>query len=122
MRSMGWMMSYNQKYYNIKTKSSDGILFDSKREASRWEQLRLLQRAGKIQDLGRQVKFVLIPAQRDDKGKLIEREVAYKADFVYLDLETGKTVVEDAKGMKTKDYIIKRKLMLWVHNIRLKEV
>lgn len=110
------------KYYNVKTKSSDGIVFDSMKEANRWEQLRLLQRAGKITNLERQVKFVLIPAQRDERGKLIEREVAYKADFVYLDLETNQKVVEDVKGMKTKDYTIKRKLMLWVHKIRIKEV
>lgn len=111
-----------QKYYNLKTKSSDGIVFDSMKEASRWEQLRLLQRAGKISDLERQVKFVLIPAQRDERGKLVEREVSYKADFVYHDVETGEKVVEDVKGMKLDTYKIKRKLMLWVHKIRIKEV
>ena len=54
------------------------------------------------------------------KGKLLERECAYIADFVYT--ENGKIVVEDTKGLRTKDYIIKRKLMLYVHNIRVREV
>lgn len=114
-------MSAN-KYYNVKTKSSDGIVHDSMKEAYRWEELLLLQRAGKISDLKRQVKYVLVPAQKDERGKLIEREVSYKADFVYTDTSTGKEVVEDAKGMKLDTYKIKRKLMLWVHNIRIKEV
>jgi len=74
----------------------------------------------KITDLRRQVKYVLIPAQRDENGKLIEREVSYKADFVYE--YDGETVVEDTKGVKTKEYIIKRKLMLYVHGIRIHEI
>lgn len=110
------------KYYNIKTKSSDGIVFDSGKEAARWEQLRLLLRAGKIQDLQRQVKFVLIPKQLNDKGKMVERECAYVADFTYTDTETGEYIVEDTKGIKTKDFIIKRKLMLWVHKIQVKVI
>ena len=127
-------MRYN-KYYNVKTKTSDGIEFDSRSEARRWIELKLLERAGEIEDLQRQVKFVLIPAQYEtieryskkgdrlkDGTKLIERECAYIADFVYRDKKTGETVVEDTKGMRTKDYILKRKLMLWVHNIKIKEV
>ena len=53
---------------------------------------------------------------------MIEKSCVYIADFVYKDEETGRTVVEDAKGVKTKDYIIKRKLMLWLHGIRIAEV
>jgi hypothetical protein len=53
------------------------------------------------------------------RGKLLEREVAYIADFVYT--EDGKRIVEDSKGFKTKDFIIKRKLMLYMHGIRIKE-
>jgi hypothetical protein len=108
------------------------LLFDSKREARRHTQLQLLQAAGAIRDLQRQVKFVLIPAQREPdtigpkggrkQGKLLERECAYIADFVYTDCETGETVVEDTKGVRTKDYVIKRKLMLYVHGIRIREV
>lgn len=108
------------KYGNKKIVTEDGI-FDSKREYTRWCELKLLQRAGEIRDLRRQVSFVLIPAQKDNRtGKLLEREVKYIADFVYSD--EGFTVVEDAKGVRTKEYIIKRKLLLKEYGIRIKEV
>ena len=120
------------KYQAIKT-TVDGIEFDSRKEARRYQELLLLQRAGTIRNLQRQVKYVLIPAQYDTyarlgkKGQrlkdgkvLLERECAYIADFVYE--ENGKTVVEDTKGVKTKDYTIKRKLMLYVHKIKIREV
>ena len=96
-----------------------GLVFDSRKEYIRWYELVLLQKAGQISDLNRQVKFELIPSQRI-AGKVVERACSYVADFVYT--ENGKTVVEDTKGFKTKDYIIKRKLMLWVHGIRVVEV
>lgn len=107
------------KYFNKKV-TINGEQFDSKKEAKRYQELLLLQRAGKISGLRRQVKFVLIPTQRID-GKVVEREVSYVADFVYNDLENGKPVVEDSKGMRTKDYIIKRKLMLRMYNVRILE-
>ena len=106
--------------YRAKKTEVEGIVFDSKKEAARYQELKLFERAGVISDLQRQVKFVLIPVQRIN-GKVVERECSYVADFVYLD-EAGKKVVEDTKGVKTKDYIIKRKLMLYVHGIRIKEV
>ena len=137
-------MRYNSKYYNIKTRTSDGLVFDSTKEARRWEQLLMLQKAGKvtslerggvIKDLKCQVKYELIPAQYEtyeryskkgnklkDGHRLIERKVEYVADFTYTDTETGQNIVEDAKGIRTKDYIIKRKLMFAVHGIRIKEV
>lgn len=65
-----------------------------------------------------QEKFVLIPAQKID-GKVVERACTYIADFVYT--ENGKLVVEDCKGMKTESYKIKKKLMLYVHGIQIKE-
>lgn len=80
-----------------------------------------MQKSGKIANLDRQVKFELIPSQRVC-GKVVERAVHYVADFVYVDTETEKRVVEDSKGFKTKDYIIKRKLMLFIHGIRVREV
>lgn len=108
----------------------DGIEFDSKREAKRYSELVLLQKCGQISDLQLQVKYKLLPSQyapdtvdkngKIKKGKLLEREITYIADFVYK--ENGETVVEDAKGMRRKDYIIKRKLMLYVYRIRIKEV
>lgn len=107
-----------QKYRARKTEV-DGIVFDSKLEAHRYRELKLLEKAGEISDLQLQVKYELIPAQRLD-GKVVERALNYVADFVYL--ENNKWVVEDTKGVRTRDYIIKRKLMLYVHHIRIKEV
>ena len=111
------------KYYSRKVRTSDGIVHDSQREATRWTELKLLERAGQIKNLQRQVKFVLIPKQVEYIGKkikVLERECSYIADFVYQ--EGGQTVVEDTKGVRTKDYIIKRKLMLYVHKIKIREV
>lgn len=96
--------------------------YDSRKEHNRAAQLKLWQRAGVISNLREQVPFVLIPAQRGADGKVVERECKYIADFVYTDNETGKTVVEDTKGFRTKDYIIKRKLMLSVNGIQIKEI
>ena len=109
------------KYFAKKVKAPDGQVFDSQREYQRWGVLKLLQRAGKISDLQRQVKFILIPTQRDQKGKVVERELSYVADFVYMDLERGVKVVEDTKGFKTEAYKIKKKLMLCIHEIRITE-
>lgn len=100
--------------YHAKKTVLDGIVFDSRREANRYAELKLLQRAGEIKSLRCQVPFELIPSQDG------ERAVKYIADFVYE--ENGKEVVEDAKGFHPKEYIIKRKLMLWVHGIKVREV
>jgi len=108
--------------YGAKKITCNGIKHDSKAEQRRWYELQLMERAGEIRDLKRQVKHELIPAQRDSNGKLLERAVRYISDFEYIDNRTGKCVVEDVKGMRTKDYIIKRKLMLWVYKIRITEV
>lgn len=108
-------------YRNIDGKT---VKFDSGHEAHRYDELRLMQRAGEIRDLRRQVRYVLIPAQRDSKGNLIERQAVYTADFVYKD-RSGREIVEDAKAPPTrteKDYILRRKLMLWVHGVRIREV
>ncbi len=89
-----------QKYGNRKT-IIDGIIFDSRKEADRYAELRLLQKAGRISQLSLQVPFMLAPAQYG------ERAVKYIADFTYM--ENGLLVVEDVKGYKTKEYIVKRK-------------
>ena len=104
--------------YRSKKTVIDGITFDSKKEANRYMELKMLEEAGTIQDLQRQVKYVLIPTQRIN-GKLVEKECSYKADFVYK--ENGETIVEDTKGFRTSNYKIKRKLMLYVHGIRIRE-
>ena len=108
--------------YGAKKTTFMGMTFDSKKEADRFAQLRYMQMGKLIGGLQCQYKFILVPEQRDEKGKVIERAVTYIADFVYTDLKTGELVVEDTKGVKTKDYIIKRKLMLHVHGIRIREV
>ena len=125
-----WNRVKTAKYGSNKVQV-DGITFDSKHEARRYQELLLLKRAGEISDLRLQVKYILIPAQREPDtigprggkkaGKLIEKEVAYYADFVYTDKD-GNTIVEDAKGYRTKEYIIKRKLALYLLGIRIREV
>lgn len=92
--------------------------FDSRKEAARYGELLLLQRAGKISNLQRQVRFQLIPAQYKD-GKCIFRSVTYIADFVYE--KDGEKVVEDVKGFRTPEYIIKRKLMYQIFGIYVME-
>lgn len=107
--------------YGSKKIVINGAKFDSQGEYERYRELQLLQIAGKISGLKRQEKFVLLPTQRDpETGKCIERPLTYIADFVYYD-ENGKQVVEDFKGYLTPEYKAKRKLMLFLHGIRIKE-
>lgn len=101
--------------YRAKKVQVDGITFDSKREARRYCELKLLERAGEIHSLELQKRYELIPKQ----GK--ERAVHYIADFVYRDSK-GAEIVEDTKGVRTPEYVIKRKLMLWVHGVAIREV
>lgn len=112
---------HSVKYGNRKVQTEDGT-FDSVKEYSRWQELKLMERAGEIYELRRQVPFVLIPTQRDDRGKVIEREVKYIADFTYREKCGNRLVVEDTKGMKTREYILKRKMMLYRNGIRIQEV
>jgi hypothetical protein len=109
---MRWLKE--NKYHN-KWVEVDGIKFPSIKEAERWKTLRLMERAGEIVGLNRQVKIELVP-----KSNLF-RAVYYVADFVYFDKRTGKTVYEDSKGMKTKEYLLKRKLLYWRHGIEITE-
>lgn len=117
------------------TDPATGYVFDSKKEFIRWHDLRLMERAGKISGLKRQVTFELIPTQREESteiykagpqkglrkpGAVIEKACSYVADFTYID-DHGNTVVEDCKGFRTEGYKIKRKLMLYMHGIRIKE-
>lgn len=125
-------MKQAPKYHNVKTRG-----YASAKEAERARVLHLLEKAGKIRDLREQVPYTLIPKQTEmgtrivtRRGKqkiqtvekVVERPVVYVADFVYYDPIIEETVVEDVKGVKTKEYVIKRKLMLWRHGIRIKEV
>ena len=108
-------------------KTADG--YASGLEARRARELRLMEREGLIKDLREQVKFNLIPKQLDEtevtkrgKPRVLEHACDYIADFVYTDVATGKEVVEDTKGVRTPEYVIKRKLMLYLHLIRIKEI
>lgn len=107
-----------RKYRNKVIETPEGR-FDSLKEYSRFRELRLLERAGEITALRRQEPFELIPTQRRD-GRT-ERPVKYIADFTYT-TKDGEKVVEDVKGLKTREYIIKRKLMLWEFGIVIREV
>lgn len=108
------------KYNNHKVRCW-GETFDSMLECERYKYLKALEQQKVISNLRRQVKYVLLPSQKDSKTqKTIEREITYLADFVY---EKGsQMIVEDVKGVKTDVYKIKRKLMLYFHGIQIKEV
>lgn len=106
-----FLIPKRSKYGNRKTEV-DGLIFDSAREAKRWSELRLLERAGRIADLKRQVRYAL-----DVNGQPI---CHYVADFVYR--ADGQPVVEDAKGFRTDVYKLKAKLMKAVHSITVVEV
>ena len=105
------------KYKNERVIASYGE-FDSYKEHRRYLVLLSLERTGRISDLKRQVPYTLIPSQHGQKRS--ERPVKYVADFVYT--KDGKTVVEDVKGYRTAEYVIKRKLMLYIHGIEIVEV
>ena len=105
------------KYKNKKI-VVDGIEFDSKKEAKRYQELLLIQRAGIITDLKRQVPYTLVPAFNLNKKRY--RAMSYIADFVYK--ENDKEVVEDCKGYRTEVYKIKKKLMAYIYQIEIREV
>lgn len=91
---------------------------DSGKEYRRALLLRHMQKTGEIKNLREQVKFELVPKQKRSDGTT-ERSVTWTADFVYE--KEGKKIVEDCKGFKTVDYIIRRKLMLFLLGIEVKE-
>ena len=101
--------------YHSKKVVYDGIQFASAFERNRYIDLKLMEKEGIIINLRLQVKYEVIPKQNG------ERAANYVADFVYEDAN-GETVVEDTKGFSTRDYILKRKLMLYVHGIKIREV
>lgn len=133
-------MKPKQSYskYHARKQVVDGIEFASAKEARRYTELKLLQRAGKIKDLQLQVPFELIPTQYDEiitytpkthkekrVKKVVEKKCLYIADFVYLNAN-GEKVVEDVKGYRDSTayavFVLKRKLMLWVHGIKIQEI
>lgn len=109
-------MRWTEPKYHNKKITVDGMTFDSLKEASRWEELKLLVRAGEIKDLKRQVPIEIVP--KTDKF----RAVRYIADFTYTLTKNGQPVWEDVKGMKTDLYKLKKKLIYWIYGIEVKEV
>jgi hypothetical protein len=100
--------------YGANKKEVDEIIFDSEKEAKRYGQLKMLLKAGHIAFLELQVPFEL-----NEGGT---HSLQYIADFTYTVSATGEKVIEDAKGYRTKEYRKKRRLMLKVHGIKIKEV
>ena len=110
-------MAKKQKYNNVGHGTSN-------KEKNRGAVLELMQKQGLISGLQKQVVYNLIPVQYgvvDSKKKCLERACTYRADFVYFDEELKQLIVEDSKGMRTEVYNIKRKLMLFLHGIKIKE-
>ena len=122
------MIHSTYRKYGNKKIVVDGIQFDSQKEARRYSELKILEKQGVIEDLELQKKYVLIPAQKDENGKVIERACNYIADFVYFDNEKRKVVVEDVKGYRDTSsagyakFVIKRKLMRYLFNVAVEEV
>lgn len=128
--------AYNPKYkqqqarkenkYHARKVVAQGQVFDSEKEYARYLELKLLEKAGDISQLERQVKYDLIPKQMDEEGKMIERPTVYVADFQYRDNNTGEFIVEDVKGYRRGQayavFSLKRKLMLWRYGIKIREV
>ena len=116
-----YRMRSSSKYGNRKCKM-DGFTFDSMKEGRRYAELKILLRQGLIKDLELQKEFELQPGFIDSDGKRI-RPIYYRADFCYMDTETGKMVVEDVKSAATKTavYKIKKKMMAY-KGITIKEI
>lgn len=104
--------------FNAKKTTVDGIVFDSKREAARYVELRDLERKGIVSNIQRQVRVELVPPF-DVDGKHF-RGIYYVVDFVYEDSE-GNEIWEDVKGMKTPVYLLKRKLVAYRYQKIIKE-
>ena len=109
------------KYGNRKTVVGK-VLFDSQKEASRACELAMLEKSGIIKNLKRQVKFELIPSQKDENGKVLFRPVVYIADFTYTDCKTGEFICEDVKGMIVNEFRLKQKMMYYFHHIKVRVV
>jgi hypothetical protein len=111
-------VSGESKYKNQKTEV-DGIRFDSAREARRYAELKIKLKAGEISNLRLQPEFTLQDAYHTATGERVGA-IRYRGDFLYV--ENGSTIVEDAKGVRTQVYIIKRKMMLEKYNIKIREI
>ena len=128
---MGHGYRASRSKYGAKRQDVGGERFDSAKEARRWQQLQIMERAGKINSLQRQVKYMILPEHREPdtrgprggirKGRIIERARYYVADFVYYDVDARCAVVEDCKGFRTETYTLKKAMMYDRYGIRIRE-
>lgn len=98
--------------YNSRPTIIDGIRFDSKAEAARYVELRLLERAGQLTGLELHPSYLLQSKYTTRAGENV-RAITYVADFRYTETATGRMIVEDVKGKATDVYKIKKKILLW---------
>lgn len=116
----GMTKTTSNKYHNKKV-MINGIKFDSKKEANRYMQLKMLEKAGEIRDIELQKSFELQPTFR--KNNKTYRKIVYIADFCYFNIKDGKYIVEDIKGFKTKEYMLKKKMFEYRYeDLELKEL
>ena len=117
------MAAVNKYHVSPKAeRTHDGIVFASKAEMRRYLELQMLERAGEISDLELQPEYVLMPPYKTKTGEKI-RGIKYRADFRYLSCKTNRIIVEDVKGVQTKEYRIKKALLLWRYpNINFVEI
>jgi uncharacterized protein DUF1064 len=110
------------KYHNLET-VVDGQVFDSQREATRYRELRLLERAGAIAGLELQPAYVLHAPVLSAAGELVGLKAIgkYIADFKYRELASGLDVVEDSKGVRTPVYRLKKKIIAIEYGIQIRE-
>jgi hypothetical protein len=112
-------LNKRSKYGNKKTVLGN-VVYDSQKEANRAFELAMLEKAGIIKDLKRQVRFELIPSQKNENGKVLFRPVVYIADFTYTDCKTGEKIIEDVKGFATSDFKLKQKMMYYFYHIKIR--
>lgn len=109
------------KYFNKKV-IVDGIKFDSKKEAKRFQELMILKKSGLIKELELQPVFELQEPYTNNKGEKV-RAITYKADFIYFDIHLDRYIVEDVKGYKTDVYKLKKKLFEYQYpNLTIEEI
>lgn len=113
-------INYKQSKYKNKKVTYDGHKFDSQKEGLYYLRLKVLLDLGKIKDLELQKVYELQPSFKLNNNTY--RRITYKADFSYISTEDNKLHVVDVKGFRTKEYLLKKKLMAYVHGIEIEEV
>lgn len=119
MKKLGIMGKAKAPKYHNQPDSRGSLRFDSKKEARRYDELMLMMASGKIKDLRLQQDFTLVEAYTRPSGERV-RAMRYRADFTYT--REGERIVEDVKGIKTKDYQMKKKLMMDKYGISITEI